>query len=695
MTLTASYFHNGAYARLEDAIRHHADVRGSALAYDPSEAGVPPDLYSSLQPVDLDKQWDTADPLLRKPLPLSEEDIADLTAFLVSLTDPATADLTAFLPERVPSGLALDPLPTQSERVVVAPRPAPHVQMQTSSPDTALATDFQFTDVAAQAGVSFTHGAFRDAIYDDAVAAMGGGLCWLDYDNDGWLDLYLVNAHADAEAQTWLEDGGLPRNALFRNQNGSFTDESAGSGADFGVRGNGCIAADFNLDGWTDLFVTAYGPNLLFWNNGDGTFSEGASAAGLDAPEWNAGAVVGDLNADGWPDLFVTSYIDFDNKIPKPSGAFPQDYYGLPDRLYLNQGPLEDGVEEKDGRMRPVIFREVTVSAGLSREERGLGAILSDLDLDGDLDLYIANDGHPNRLFANQPWPGGEEADPEGLGFRFVDQTGTANVGDSGSGMGLSSADYDGDGRFDLFVTNWERELNALYRNETTDPDAPTFQYSTFRIGVSGLGNGLTGWGNRLADFDHDGDADLLIVNGRVPVTNLESDPELVRYYRNRTQSRSKSGPRPGQFLEWTAQVGLKEVGPLLGRGSAVADYDNDGDLDIAINQIAGPAVLLQNDLSQAEAAPNWLQVSLGGFFPGARIVATLPDSNQIVRELHVGSSYLATEDPRLHFGLGHADLVSTLSIYWPDGRQTHLADIPVNQHLTVVPDTDDQTEKR
>ena len=701
VTLTAPYFHDGAYARLEDAIRHHADVRGSALAYDPSEAGVPPDLYSSLQPVDLDKQWNTADPLLRKPLPLSEEDIADLTAFLASLTDPATVDLIEFLPEQIPSGLALDPLPAQSKPVAVAPDPTPQAEVaeKTPPPDTTLTpdlqfttTDFQFTDVAAQAGVSFTHGAFRDAIYDDAVAAMGGGLCWLDYDNDRWLDLYLVNAHADAEARTLLEDGGLPRNALFRNQNGSFTDASAGSGADFGVRGNGCTAADFNLDGWTDLFVTAYGPNLLFWNNGDGTFSEGASAAGLDAAEWNAGASVGDLNADGWPDLFVTSYIDFDNKIPKPSGAFPQDYYGLPDRLYLNRGLVE---KDDSGEPVPVTFEEITIPAGLVYEERGLGAILTDLDLDGDLDLYIANDGHPNRLYANVPWVGGVDADPEGLGFRFVDQTGTANVGDSGSGMGLSSGDYDGDGRFDLFVTNWERELNALYRNETTDPDAPTFQYSTFRIGVSGLGNGLTGWGNRLADFDHDGDADLLIVNGRVPITNLVSDPELVRYYRNRTQSLGKSAPQPGRFLEWTAQVGLKEVGPLLGRGSAVADYDNDGDLDIAINQIAGPAVLLQNDLSQAEAAPNWLQVSLGGFFPGARIVVTLPDGNQIMRELHVGSSYLATEDSRFHFGLGHADLVSTLSIYWPDGRQTHLTDIPVNQHLTVVPDTDDQTEKR
>ena len=182
------------------------------------------------------------------------------------------------------------------------------------------------------------------------------------------------------------------------------------------------------------MYVTADGPNALLWNNGDGTFSEGAAAAAVAAPEWNSAASVGDLNGDGWPDLFVAAYIDLERKIPNPSGAFPQDFYGLPDHLYLSNGsPNADG---------SLTFREVTVEAGLQKEERGLGALFSDIDQDNDLDLYIANDGHPNRLYINEPT---QEA--SGLGFRLVDMTATADVGDSGSGMGITGGDYDGDGR--------------------------------------------------------------------------------------------------------------------------------------------------------------------------------------------------------------------------------------------------------
>ncbi|HEX6383930.1 MAG TPA: ScyD/ScyE family protein, partial [Anaerolineae bacterium] len=536
---------------------------------------------------------------------------------------------------------------------------------------TATATagsNWQFTNVAADIGLDFRHGAFRTAVYEDPVAMMGAGLCWLDYDNDGWLDLYLVNSYAEAEEEDWRGQGNRSQNALYHNEQGAFRDISGASGANVSLRGNGCIAADFNQDGWTDIYVTADGPNMLLWNNGDGTFREGAAEAGVAAPEWNSAAAAGDLNGDGWPDLFVAAYINLEHKIPKPSGAFPQDYYGLPDRLYLSNGP--------DGSGR-VTFREVTAAAGLAREERGLGALFSDLDRDGDLDLYIANDGHPNRLYANEPWPGGVAADPDNLGFRFVDLTDTAEAGDSGSGMGIAGGDYDSDGLFDLLVTNWHDELNALYRNQSAEAGMINFRYSTYRIGISGLGNNMTGWGTAWADFDHDTDLDLLVANGHVPISDLEADAELVRLYGNRLVE-----GEPGQFREWTEQVGLKAIGPLLARGSAVADFDNDGDLDVAINTIGGRVALLRND----SPAGNWLQIGFYGFYPGAVATVTLPDGRQLHREWQAGSSYLSSEDPRLHFGLGDATLIPRVMVRWPNGRSVEMTDVTANQRFSLPP---------
>ncbi|MCH8337989.1 MAG: VCBS repeat-containing protein [Chloroflexi bacterium] len=381
--------------------------------------------------------------------------------------------------------------------------------------------------------------------------------------------------------------------------------------------------------------------------------------------------MVGDLNEDGWPDLFVAAYIDLDKKIPKPTGAFPQDFYGLPDRLYINEGLAADGT---------VTFREVTAASGLVRQERALGALLSDLDGDGDLDLYISNDGQPNRLYANEPWPGGSDADPTGIGFRFIDLVDSADVGDSGSGMGIAGGDYDGDGLIDLFVTNWDTEINALYRNESAQEGHLTFRYSTYRIGIRGLGNNMTGWGASWLDLDQDTDLDLLVVNGHVPITDLSTDAQLVRFYLNRSWNLEGEPGRAGQFVEWTEPAGLKDVGPLHARGSAVADYDNDGDLDVAINTIGGSVVLLQNDGRHG----NWLQVSFSGFCPGARGVLTLPDGRRLVREVYAGSSYLASEDPRLHFGLGASDVIPQLRLLLPDGRSLLFESLGANQVLQV-----------
>ncbi|NKQ36622.1 MAG: ScyD/ScyE family protein [Chloroflexi bacterium] len=654
--LTAPYFHTGAYATLEAVIRHHANIWESAANYDPS-AHLPPAYYSSVRPFEPEKQGHSAAPQLQNGLPLSDQDVADLVAFLRSLTDPAAADLSAFIPESVPSGLPLDPTPEPiSQSFDAAQDKSPISNPQ--SPISPL--NFQFTDATTDANLQFQNDVFATATFDDPAAMMGSGLCWLDYDNDGWLDLYLLNSYAEEEVAYWQANGGLPQNALFRNENGRFQDVSAASQTNLSMRGNACLAGDFNNDGWTDLFLTADGPNALLWNNGNGTFTEGAAAAGVADEEWNSTAVAADLNNDGWVDIFVGSFIDLDYQIPRPTGAFPGDYYGLPDHLYLNNG---DGT-----------FRDVAKEAGLERDERALGAIFSDLDLDGDLDLYIANDGQANRLYEYEPVPN----DPNGLGFRFVERTQEAEVGDTGSGMGVASADYDGDGLPDLFVTNWEAELNAIYRNETAEAGDLNFRYSTYRIGMRGLGNNMTGWGTMFADFDHDTDVDLLTVNGRVPVTNWETDPELVRLYGNRLAEGF-----PGEFREWTQLVGLKEVGPLIARGAAAADFDNDGDLDVAINQIGGTAVLLRNDGGNENGA--WLEVGFDGFYPGARVTVILPDGRELIREWHAGSSYQSSEDPRLHFGLGDAEIVTVL-VRWPDGTAVRLENVPANQ--IIFPET-------
>ncbi len=516
------------------------------------------------------------------------------------------------------------------------------------------APEWGLADVAASVGIDFQHGSFINGLSADPVAMMGAGLCWLDYDNDGWLDLYFVNSHATIEAGWWLRNGGIPTNRLYRNREGTFEDVSGETGTNLALRGNGCVGADFDGDGWVDLYVTADGPNALLRNRGDGTFEEIAASAGVNAPEWNSAAVVGDVNADGRPDLFVGAYIDLERKIDKPSGAFPQDYLGIHDRLYLNTGG--DGLR----------FEDVTVAAGLTAADRALGALFTDVDGDGDLDLYVANDGQPNRLYRN---------DTTGRLPAFVDVTDEAGVGDSGSGMGVAGGDYDQDGLFDMLVTNWEAELNALYRNQTAGGSI-SFRYSTHRIGMVGLGNNKTAWGATWGDFDNDTDLDLLIAHGRVPITNLETDPELIRLYGNRLAEGF-----PGTFRDWTQTVGLDAVGPVIGRGSAVADYDNDGDLDVAVNVIGGKGILLEN----TGATGHWLGIGFASPEPGAVASLTLPDGTVLRREVHAGSSYLAGEDYRIHFGVGDTVAIPEVTVRWLDGSSVTLRNLAADRMHQVA----------
>jgi Na+-translocating ferredoxin:NAD+ oxidoreductase RnfD subunit len=526
----------------------------------------------------------------------------------------------------------------------------------------AAKASFRLTDVARSVGLDFRHGAFRFGVTGDEAAMMGGGLCWLDYDGDGWLDLYAVSSYTEEDVPRWSSRGGLPRSRLYRNVQGRFEDVTAATGAGLAVRGSGCVAADFDGDGATDLFVTVASYDVrrnaydaLLWNNGDGTFTEGAKAAGIDEPGWHTGAAAADVNGDGRLDLFVAGYTDMNHELPGSESGFPADHGAVRDLLYLN--------ETRPGA-RPR-FREVGRAAGLepSRLDHGLGAVFTDVDRDGRSDLYVANDLDPNRLYLNRALPGGAGADPRGLGFRLRERGRAEHVDDTNAGMGVAAADYSGDQLADLFVTNSRGQLHAAYRSIAGQPFAdarPQF--------APALGDRFTGWGVTWADLDLDGSLELAIANGAIPVMSLTKDAE-------RLQVVSTAG-------ESVRPLDVGAVAPRNGRGLAAADYDNDGDLDLAVGSIGGALQLLRND----GASGRWLEVELASFVPGTRVTVVLGDGRELVREARAGGSYLSSDDPRLHFGLGEATRVREIMVRYPSGKATVLDGIAVDRRVVVPP---------
>jgi hypothetical protein len=394
---------------------------------------------------------------------------------------------------------------------------APAQPVARAAAPTFVATSFggvRLTDVARQVGLVFRQDSFRFGVSNDPVAMMGGGLCWLDYDNDGWLDLFVVNSYADADISRWQARGGLPRSALFHNVRGKFVDVTGKAGAGVQSRGDGCVAADFNGDGYTDIYETTAVNDVLLWNNGNGTFTDGTDAAGLHSFGWHAGAAVADVNGDGRPDLFVAGYTEPYGPIPGSAAGFPTNHLAVRDLLFLNEG------NDARGRAR---FREVAKQAGIERStvDHGLGAVLTDVNGDGRPDLYVANDEDPNRLYLNEPLRGGAAEDPAGLGFRLVDRGARDGVADRNAGMGVAEQDYSGDGRPDIFVSNSRGQTHAIFRSSRSG--ASPFA-SAQRAFAPAFGTNFTGWGASWADLDLDGNLDLVLANGAIPVTNLTKD---------------------------------------------------------------------------------------------------------------------------------------------------------------------------
>ena len=513
----------------------------------------------------------------------------------------------------------------------------------------------QFSQVTTEAGIDFVHanGFSGEYFY---IETFGGGAAFFDYDNDGWLDLYLVNG-------TYIKGyppDPLPTNKLFRNSgDGHFSDITAMAHPADAQYGFGVSAGDYDADGDQDLFVANYGPNAFYRNDG-GTFTELGVAIGVDDPRWGSSAGFLDYDADGDLDLFVANYVHFslaDNAVCKQgkvrSYCQPDVYEPTGDILFRNDDST---------------YRDITAVAGIALKGRGLGVAFSDYDLDGDTDIYVANDGNMNFLYDNRQGYFSEVGLTAGTRYN--------EYGHADAGMGVDFGDYDTDGDQDLFVTNFTKETNNLYRNEGQGD----FVLATSITGLAGPSLKPLGFGTRFFDYDHDADLDLFVANGHVVDQITAADPEQT-YYQSNQMFRNDNGIH---FTEISAELGADFIAANVGRAAAVADYDNDGDQDLLVTTVANAPRLLRNDGSHRR---HWLLIELvGSRHPdalGTRVTVIAGDRRQ-VRERQSGGSYLSSHDPRLHFGLDAATQVS-IEIRWPDGAIQHLNDIAANQILRVV----------
>ncbi len=521
-------------------------------------------------------------------------------------------------------------------------------------------TGLRFTDVTERAGITFKHVSTPEKRY--IVESMSGGVALIDYDNDGLPDIYFVNSLT----VDLVKAKGKTKSALYRNRgDGTFTNvtDKAGVG-DIGW-GMGAAVADYNNDGFQDLYVTCVGPNRLLKNNGDGTFADVTEKAGVGDPRWSTGASFMDYDADGYLDLFVSNYVAFDfNNLPEfgkdktcqfkgvAVQCGPRGMPGEGDSLYHNNG---DGT-----------FTDVTKKAGVADPNGyyGMGVISSDFDEDGLIDIFVANDSTPNFLYRNN----GNGTFKE---IAFISGTALNENGAAQGCMGVTVADYNHDGKLDLFITNFDDDYNVLYRNDGRN----SFSDASYAAKVAAVSFPYVGWGTKFFDYDSDGWVDLFVANGHVY-------PQIKNFHQRNFVHRNN---RDGTFIEVAEQLGAPFAEKRAARGAAFGDIDNDGDIDIVINNLDGAAQLLRNDGGNAN---NSVLIKTVGEKSnrdgiGARVKVVSGDLTQ-KDEVRSGDSYISQSDLRLHFGLGQRKKIDLIEVRWPSGVVDKVTDLKVNMMITI-----------
>ena len=518
-----------------------------------------------------------------------------------------------------------------------------------------------FTEVPSKtSGITWVHNnAHSNERY--LPETVGAGCAFLDYDNDGWPDIYLVNS---GPADFFTPATPL-KNALYHNNHdGTFTDVTDKAGVAAGTFGMGVAAADYDGDGWVDLYVTAYGRNILYHNNGNGTFTDVTERANVAAPGWSTCAVWFDYDNDGKLDLFVSSFVLYDKSLNPlcTDSTLSRRYYCVP-RVFKPQ-PSHLFHNNGDGT-----FKDVSRESGIADSPgKSFGAVATDVNGDGLMDLFVANDTVPNFLFINK---GGGKFAEVGLeaGVAYSEN------GRPRSGMGVDAADYDGDGWPDLFVANIDQEFFSLYHNEhdLTFTDQPGEIAPATQL--------LSGWGLKFFDYDSDGDLDLFLANGH-PDDMIEQRVARVKYQEPLLLFENTGHA----FKNVSAQSGAVFNRDFSARGLAVGDYDNDGDLDVLISNNGGAPLLLRNDGGNRN---NWLGLQLVATKSNPAAVGAIITwrAGGVTRSRlkTSGGSYLASHDPRELLGLGASHQVESLEIRWPSGRVDKLTNLPVNTYLKVV----------